>query len=185
MTRIHVVLIAALAAAGCAGSPAGGTAAGGGPGAPPASPPGDVRLQPATAIEAADLDGCQPAGTWIAEGKAQGAGTCTAAPATMRLELVVRAAGPGRWEARRSDGRALRLERLRGTGGRCEVDVEEVAGGPAGSNLVLFYHLADAGAGLAVRDEYAPAAGDFRPETGRVRCTESYDLTVTRRAAPR
>ncbi|HTM22496.1 MAG TPA: hypothetical protein VL172_18370 [Kofleriaceae bacterium] len=130
-------------------------------------------------ITVGDLDGCNPAGTWTIDGAAQGTGTCESPVATLHLDLVVRATAPRRFEARRADGTPLQLARVRGAGGACELDLEELDRSATGPNLVLFYHLADAGTGLALRDEY-DAGPDFKPETGRIHCTEGYDLTVKR-----
>lgn len=171
----------------------GGGAAVGCSAAPPASAtpatarqdgaPREPALPPAPSLAAGDLDGCDPTGTWVAEGTPQDTGNCAGPAATVAVELVVRSVGGARWEARRGDGSALALESLRGAGGRCELDVEErtaaVDGAPA--SLVLFYHLDDGGTGLAVRDEYEPGPGEFRPESGRVRCTEGYTLAVEHR----
>jgi hypothetical protein len=128
---------------------------------------------------AGDLDGCNPAGTWLVDGNAQGTGTCASPVPTLHLELVVQATAGHQFAARRADGALLRLERVRGARGACELDLEELARSTTGPNLVLFYHLADAGTGLALRDEYEPGA-DFRPETGKIHCTEGYDLTIKR-----
>jgi hypothetical protein len=162
------------------GKPGNGDGNGGGNGG--GEPVGDgPKLAPAPVVTVGDLDGCDPAGTWIGEGAAQGTGTCTDAAPAVRLEVVIKATGVNKFEARKPDGSPLQLERIRGAAGVCELDVEEMSTSATGPNLVVFYHLADAGTGLAVRDEYEGGA-EFKPETGKIRCTEGYDLAVKREA---